>query len=72
MYMKIINYIKEKNEKDFCYAACRCLPPQKAIELVRPNYSTYIHFNCPNCGEKLGLITKGRMDNAKGFSIFDF
>jgi predicted RNA-binding Zn-ribbon protein involved in translation (DUF1610 family) len=58
---KIIEY-KNADEKNYGYAVCKCTFMNEGIEVPRPEHTKYIRFNCPRCGENLGIMLRGKKD----------
>lgn len=61
--IKKVNLIEEPmDEENYVYAICHCTFRYEGIRVSRPDHTTYIRFNCPCCGEKLGIVAKGKLD----------
>ena len=58
--MKIINIQDGLDYKNFEYAICSCLSLQEGIQIKRPKYDNFIHFNCPRCNRELGIFVRGK------------
>ena len=44
------------------YAVCMCHSLDECIRIKRPLHSDYIRFNCPRCGNKLGVMALGMFE----------
>ena len=67
---KFVDY-KNADEENYSYAVCWCTPANRGIEIPRKEYSDYVRFKCPNCGEPLGMMVLGKAAKRQGktFSI---
>lgn len=69
--IRFIKYPINFDEKNYGYALCECCGMGDGIEVPRPEESSLICFNCPNCGKKLGIYLIGK--NTKAYKdLFDF
>ncbi len=56
MNIKKVNLMQEPiDEENYVYAICYCTSFHEGIQIPKPKYTTFIRFNCPCCGEKLGI-----------------
>lgn len=39
--------------KNNTYAICKCTGQHECIEIPKKDYTEFVEFNCPRCGEKL-------------------
>ena len=65
MSYPIVNYSKEseKDKQNYAYAVCECLPFCYGIKVPKNKNKTFEDFECPNCGEKLGLYVGAKKVN---------
>lgn len=48
--------------KNNAYTICKCTGPHECIEIPKKDYTEFVEFNCPRCGEKLGIVVRGKKD----------
>lgn len=58
--LKIIDYSKYHDEEKYAYAICKCTLFGEGIEIPRPEHNTFFSFECPRCGESLGIWIRGK------------
>lgn len=60
MYKIVNTYKNGMDEENFGYAVCSCFPSGVGIEIPRPEKTGYIVLRCPNCGDFIGIVLKGK------------
>ena len=60
MYKIVNTYKNGMDEENFGYAVCSCLPMGIGIEIPRPKKTEYIVLKCPNCGDFIEIVLKGK------------
>lgn len=60
--IKFVDLSKEPADYDnYSYAVCKCSRTMsEGIRVPRGDYNDFVRFNCPRCGEKLGLAVMGK------------
>lgn len=59
---KFVKYSKDLDNYHYEYACCECHNLDEAIQIKRPLHTDYIRFECPRCGNKLGVIALGMVE----------